>query len=279
MSEPAKRTWKAFIRRWLIFFFLLAIGFVVTMILLENRLVFPLSTAADAWVETPDAGHEDVWFTSADGTKLHGLYYPTATPGDVIVFAHGSGGNISHRCWLAVELRKALNRSVLLFDYPGYGKSEGSPSEAGCYAAGDAAIAWLKSEKKVLPAQMILFGKSLGGGVVTELATRHEHKAVIIVKSFTSVPAVAKKMFPILPTFTLMKNRFESIRKIPLIKTPVFIAHGTADRTIPYSHSEELFAAANEPKELFLMPGEDHNDGLRDNFLIALKGFLDRHSP
>lgn len=244
---------------------------------LENRLVYPGNTAAESWVPCPVADYEDVW-TTADGTKIHGWFFPASPGADVVVLAHGNGGNLSHRSRIAVELRKLLGTAVLLFDYPGYGKSGGSPSEAGCYASGDAMIEWLVKEKNVPKSKLILFGESLGGGVATELAVRHEHKALVLTKTFTSLPAAAKSLFPYLPTHTLMSNRFESIAKLPNVRTPVFVAHGTADRTVPFEHGEELFAVANEPKAFHRMTGQEHNAWFTSDFYAALKAFLDKHA-
>jgi uncharacterized protein len=273
---PRSKRWKRILRRWLILLAALWLGMVVVMKWLENRLVYPGNTAAESWVDCPVNDYEDVWTTSTDGTKIHGWFFPGSGP-DVVVLAHGNGGNLSHRSRIAIELRKTLNASVLLFDYPGYGKSGGSPSEAGCYAAGDAMIEWLAKEKGVPKKRIILFGESLGGGVATELAVRHEHKALVLTKTFTSLPAAAKDLFPILPTQWLMTNRYETIKKLPGIHTPVFIAHGTADRTVPFHHGEALFSAANEPKAFHRMEGQEHNAWFTSDFYRELKSFLERH--
>lgn len=273
-STPPRR-WKRVLRRWLFLLALLWLGTVVVMKWLENRFVYPGNTAVESWVASPVNDYEDVQTASADGTAIHGWYFPGSGP-DVVVLAHGNGGNLTHRSRIAIELRKTLNASVLLFDYPGYGKSGGSPSEEGCYAAGDAAIEWLAKEKGIPKRRIILFGESLGGGVAAELAVRHEHKALVLTKTFTSLPAAAKALFPFLPTNWLMSNRYETIEKLPGIRTPVFIAHGTADRTVPFHHGEQLFAIANEPKAFHRMEGQEHNAWFTSDFYRELKAFLDR---
>lgn len=279
MTEPARppRRWKRFLRRWLILFAVLWFGTVVLMKWLENRFVYPGNTAAESWVACPVDDYEEMQTTSADGTAIHGWFFPASGP-DVVVLAHGNGGNLSHRARIAIELRKTLSTSVLLFDYPGYGKSGGKPSEAGCYAAGDAAIEWLANVKGVPKKNLILFGESLGGGVAAELAVRHEHKALVLTKTFTSLPAAAKDLFPFLPTNWLMSNRFETIKKLPGIRTPVFVAHGTEDRTVPFLHGEALFAAANEPKAFHRMEGQEHNAWFTSDFYTALNSFLEHNA-
>lgn len=273
-GPPAPRRRSLRLIRGVVILAILSLGAVLVMQWLENRFVYPGSTAAESWAACPVDDYEDVWTVSADGTKIHGWYFPGPGP-DVVVLAHGNGGNLSHRATYAIELREVLKASVLLFDYPGYGKSDGRPSESGCTAAGDAMIEWLAREKGIPKNRHILFGESLGGGVAAELATRHEHKALVLTKTFTSLPAAAKVLFPILPTDWLMTNRYETIRKLPSIHTPVFIAHGTADRLVPFHHGEELFAAANEPKAFHRMEGQEHNDRFTPDFYRELKAFLD----
>jgi fermentation-respiration switch protein FrsA (DUF1100 family) len=178
---------------------------------------------------------------------------------------------------VVVALAKALGVSVLIFDYPGYGKSDGRPSEAGCYAAGEAAFTWLTRQ---VPAEnIILFGKSLGGGVATELARRHPHRALVLVKTFTSVPDVAQDIYPWLPARWLARNRFESLRKLSQCNRPVFVAHGDCDSIIPYAHGRRLYDAAHEPKRFLAMPGCNHNDTLPVEFFLELRRFLDQNAP
>lgn len=243
---------------------------------LENSLVYKPYSADQKWEQPPGPDVADVWFTATDGTAIHAWWLPRPTGTGAVLVCHGNAGNLSHGGWLAEEFRTSLGRPVLIFDYPGYGKSGGKPTEAGCYAAGEAALRWLADEQHIPAGRVVLFGESLGGGVATELATRHDHEALVLAKTFTSLPAVAKKMYPWLPTHTLMSNRFDNLSKLPRCKGPVFITHGTMDQLVPFAHGEALFAVANEPKEFCRLTGEDHNDPLGGDFLKAVKGFLDR---
>ncbi|MCI0705757.1 MAG: alpha/beta hydrolase, partial [Planctomycetia bacterium] len=168
---------------------------------------------------------------------------------------------------------------VLLFDYPGYGKNAGKPTEASCYAAGEGAYKWLTDEAKIAPNRIILCGESLGGGTAVELATKHDHRALVLIYTFTSLPAAAKYHFPFLPTYTLMRTRFDNLSKIGRCTRPVFFVHGTADRVVPFSHSEQLFAAANEPKHFVRLEGVDHSMLLGEPFTSELVKFLNQHAP
>ena len=256
------------------------LGTVVVFWFFERRFVFVPSSAEEVWERPVDERSQDVTFTSADGNTIHGRWIPPETPhhGAVLV-TNGNGGNLTHRGRLAADLRKSLGAGVLLFDYPGYGKSTGKPSEQGCYAAGEAAYNWITTEKKIAPGRVILLGESLGGGTAVELATKREHRALVLIYTFTSLPAAAKWHFPFLPTHALMRTRFDNLSKIGRCPRPVFLLHGTADRVVPFEHSERLYAAANEPKHFLRLEGFGHSMLIGDVFTTELAKFLQQHAP
>jgi fermentation-respiration switch protein FrsA (DUF1100 family) len=253
------------------------LGLVIVLLFLENFFLYHPLTAQNSWVEPPDPQVQDIELKSADGSRIHAWWYPREGAQGALLYCHGNAGNLSHRGGMVVGLSRGLGVSVLIFDYPGFGRSDGKPSEASCYAAADSAYDWLK--ERVPPANIILFGKSLGGGVAVELARRRPHRVLVLAKTFTSVPDIAQETFPFLPCQRLVRNRFESIDKIGQCTRPVFIAHGDCDSLIPCSHGEKLFAAANEPKQFLYMPGCDHNDPFSPDFLPKLREFLAAHAP
>src|SRR5262249_14385967 len=132
---------------------------------------------------------------------------------------------------------------------------------------------------KVPPEQVLLYGGSLGGGVAVDLASREPHRALIVVKTFTSIPEMAQTVYPWLPARWLVRNRFDKLEKITRCTPPLFIGHGTADRLVPFKHSQRLFEVAREPKQFLAMAGLDHNDGLSADFFTALRTFLEEVSP
>lgn len=244
--------------------------------LLENFLLFHPLKAGQDWVPPPDDRVEDVSL-GGGGPYLHAWWCPPAgwTPErGVVLFCHGNAGNLSHRGHQVPAWQQATDSAVLLFDYPGYGRCGGSPSEKGCYAAADAAYNWLTHQKEVPPERILLFGESLGGGVAVELATRRPHRALVLLSAFTSVPDMGQQIYPWLPVRWLVRNRFESLEKIGRVEGPVFIAHGTADSIVPYGHGERLFAAAREPKRFLPLEGWDHNDLVRPEFYTTLRDWL-----
>jgi fermentation-respiration switch protein FrsA (DUF1100 family) len=278
--RPPHRTPLRRILRWVVVLVIVYVGIVVVFWFLERPLVFRPNSFQESWREPQDERTEDVSFTSPDGNTIHGWWIPPESPHHgAVLLAHGNGGNLSHRAQVAAELRNTLGAGVLLFDYPGYGKSTGTPSEEGCYASGAAAYAWLTDQRKIPPDRIILCGESLGGGTAVELATKHEHRALVLVFTFTTLPTVAKGRYPFLPTHTLMRTRFDNLSKIGRCHRPVLIIHGTADRSVPFSHSEQLFAAANEPKQFLRLEGNGHDPAILGLHATELAKFLNQHAP
>lgn len=205
---------------------------------------------------------QDVTFRAADGTELNGWFFPGNRESSnqfVVVFCHGNGGNISHR----LDASRALlgtGVAVFVFDYRGYGRSSGRPSEEGTYRDAVAAYEWVRN-KGFSPKNIVAFGESLGGAVSTELALRRPVGGLILVSAFTSVPAVGAELFPWLPVNWLCAIRYDTLSKLPRVNVPVLIMHGRNDTIIPFRHGEALFAAARPPKMFAELPG-DHNDAL-----------------
>lgn len=261
---------------WVLFLIGLYVVVVAVMWSFENSFVYPRSIAADHWEEPPDRAIDEATFPSADGNTIHGWYLPVAESKQVFIICHGNAGNLSMRGKSLLRFNELLGCNVLIFDYPGYGKSTGKPSEAGCYASADAAIHWLRDVKGIPPERVILYGDSLGGGIAVEAALRHPVSALILCKTFTSAPAAAKRRFFWIPVYWLMSNRFDNLSKMPRLRCPVFIASATLDEVVRFEMGKELFDAAPEPKEFMALEGERHNDRLTVEFLLALKAFLAR---
>jgi uncharacterized protein len=234
-------------------------AFVYGLRTLESMMTFHPVRRSET--ETP-AGAETVWFKSADGTRLNGFFFASQSKPEVatIVFFHGNGGNITNVTWLAQRYAKH-GFNVLLFDYRGYGASDGvAGDEAGLYNDGDAAVTFVVNEKKVRPEDIVLYGHSLGTAVAADVASRRNFAAVVLESGFSSASSVAATALPWLPRplHFLGKNRFESARKLTNIKSPILIAHGDPDETIPTSEAHLLFASANEPRKLLIVPGAGH---------------------
>lgn len=280
VAVPPAPTGKRRLVRWLVRLAVIYLGVCLVLMFLENSLLYHPHKDTDSWLPPP-AGLpvEDVWVETPDGTRIHGWYFPKAGATGVLLYCHGNAGNLSHRGPVAPEFMAALGQSILLFDYPGYGKSDGKPSEAGCYAAADAVYDWLTQTKQIPGERIILFGKSLGGGVATDLAVRRPHRAVVLVKAFTSFPDIAQSQVPYLPSRWLVRNKFDNLEKIARCTQPVAVSAGDCDTLIPWWMGEKLFATAQEPKWFYRMAGCGHNDALPPEFLSGLAEFLQRSAP
>lgn len=248
------------------------LGVCLVLLFFENKLVYHPLTASQSWEKFP--GMSDVELVAADGNKLHAWWLPCDGSDTALIYLHGNGGNLSHRGGSCHKLRELLKASILIVDYPGYGKSEGRPSEAGCYAAADAGYDWITKDQKILPENVLIYGASLGGGVAVDLASRKPHRALILVKTFSSLPDVAGFYFPWLPTRLLMRNRFDSVNKIDRCTRPKFFCHGTLDRIVPYASGMRLFEAAPDPKHFCTLIGDDHDDSIAASCYQSLVDFL-----
>jgi fermentation-respiration switch protein FrsA (DUF1100 family) len=173
------------------------------------------------------------------------------------------------------RFRDDLNVSILVFDYQGYGRSCGAPSGLGVLADARAARRWLADRTKVPEKDIVLVGRSLGGGIVVDLAANDGARGLILENTFSSLPDTAASHLPLLPVRALMRTRFDSAAKIPNFHGPLLQTHGDADRVIPFAVGRKLFDAANEPKQFVTARGGDHNDPPSREYLAALDRFIE----
>ena len=202
---------------------------------------------------------EAVTFSAADGVKLSGWYVPQPGAKLTVLFCHGNAGNISHRLEKLLILRDA-GVNVFIFDYRGYGRSEGWPSEQGTYKDALAAYDWLRREKSVAPERLVLQGESLGCAVAIELARQRPVGGLVLESAFASIPEMARAVYPWLPLHLICRIRYDSLSKIGSVKAPLLSLHSREDEIVPFSQAERLFAAAPGPKKLVELRG-DHNGG------------------
>lgn len=253
-------------------------GLIVVLMIFETKFIFHPTTQSQGWREAPTSIHaEDVTWPLPNGNTIHGWWCKPEgwTPDKgAMIYCHGNAGNLSHRAEKIRLFHRSLGKAVLIFDYPGYGKSTGKPNEQGCYDAAEAAFQWLTEQQQVKPESVVIAGTSLGGGVAIELAIRHPHRALLLVSTFTSIPDMASKQFPWLPLKPFIRNRFENLDKIVNCKSPIFFAHGTADTLIPFQMSETLFNSATARKQLYRMTDLNHNDPPDEGFYLAFNSFL-----
>lgn len=237
---------------------LIYLGLGAILYFLQGTLIFGANPTMTTDPGARGWDYEDVRLAVA-GYETHGWYVPLKNHRGVVLFSHGNAGNLSYRLENIAILRN-LGYSVLAYDYGGFGHSTGAPSEERCYA--DIAAMWeyLVSTRDVAPEDILLYGRSLGGGPTTELATRVTPGAVILESTFLSTADVAWDIPVYRPWIWLLSYRFDSGKKIGDVHAPLLILHSPQDEVIPFSQGEALFQRANEPKTFVPIQG-GHNNG------------------
>lgn len=216
---------------------------------------------------------EDTWITSDDGTQIHGWYCPAENPKAVVLYCHGNGGNLAGRASTLQFLQETMGVSVLIFDYRGYGRSNGKATVAGATADARAARTELAKIASVNEADIVLMGRSLGGAIAIQLAADAPPRGLIVESSFSSLRAVASEHFPKL-AWLVAKNKLNSAQAIAEIQCPLLQCHGDADRVISYESGRRLFAAAKNPKRFITLAGIGHNDRPAREYYVAMADFL-----
>jgi len=223
---------------------------------------------------------EDVHFETSDDVGLNGWFFPADTDSSrkhlIYLLCHGNAGNISHRLEHCAALLET-GASVFIFDYRGYGKSQGRPGEEGTYLDAQAAHRWLR-QKGFAAANIIALGESLGGGVASELALRESLGGLVLQSTYTSITDVGAELFPWLPVRWLGSIKYDTRARLPRIKVPLLVMHSREDGLIGFPHAERNFAVANEPKMFWEISG-GHNqflEGDRARYLEGLNKFLTR---
>ncbi|HEY2930115.1 MAG TPA: alpha/beta hydrolase [Acidobacteriota bacterium] len=278
----------------LIVLLLATAGVVWVVMSLEDKFIyFPIRYPEGDWEAVnlqPAVGGigpkiDDCWFRTADGVKLHAWHCSpqknlggtvTTIPAEMtLMWFHGNGGNISHR-YDMIRLLMHLPVNVFIFDYRGYGRSEGAPSEAGLYLDAHAAWEYLTRERKINPLKIVLLGKSLGGVPAIELATHVEPAGLIVQSSFTSVADMGALVLPFIPGF-LIRSRMDSLSRIRSVKCPKLFIHSPADEIVPFRLGRALYEAASQPKQFYEVANAPHNETYAvggEEYLGVLREFI-----
>jgi hypothetical protein len=207
---------------------------------------------------------EDIEFESSDGVKLNGWFIPAEKTEFTVLLCHGNAGNISHRL-ATISILNEVGVNTFIFDYRGFGGSEGKPDEKGTYLDAKAAYTWLTEQKKIPSEKIIIFGRSLGGAVAAHLASTNNPAGVVLESTFTSYIEAGKAIYPYLPIPKFFaKYRYDTLSYIKKIESPVMLIHSTEDELIPFRFAETLYENASEPKRLIEITG-DHNNGFYDS--------------
>jgi fermentation-respiration switch protein FrsA (DUF1100 family) len=242
----------------------------------QEKLVYMPFRKLDGTPANYGLRFEDVVLETEDGVKLHGWFVPAPDEKSVVLFCHGNAGNVSHRLD-TLRLLHGLGLSTFIFDYRGYGRSEGKPSEEGTYRDVDAAWQYLTRERGIPAGRIIVFGRSLGGPIAAWAARKHAPRGLILESTFTSTVDLGKRLYPFLPIGLLARIRYPTAAYVRDVQCPVLVAHSHSDEMIPHDLGRRVFEAAPEPKSFLEFRGS-HNEGFLDSgadYSEGLKTFIE----
>jgi fermentation-respiration switch protein FrsA (DUF1100 family) len=255
-----------------------AVGYlllVILMYMLQSQMIYHPQKSITYTPEDIGLSYENTTFTTADGLSLHGWYIPADKSALTVLYFHGNAGNISGRLQ-TIQLLNNLGLNVFIFDYRGYGKSEGRPSEQGTYKDARAAWNYLTSEKDIDNEHIVIMGRSLGGAVASWLAVQKKPAATILESTFTSAADLGADLYPWLPVRSIIQYNYNTLENVRQIRSPLFMAHSRDDEIVAYHHGKTLFEAANDPKTFVELRGS-HGSGFwetGDKYRTALQKFL-----
>lgn len=243
----------------------------------EWFLFFPTHYPDGDW-EPKGIKFENIWFEADDGTKLHAWYFEHPKPKAVVLYAHGNGGHLAHRAPLMEYLRERLEVSVLIFDYRGYGRSDGVPNVVGILQDARAARSKLSTLASVAESDIVLMGRSLGGAVAADLTRDVTPRALILESTFSSFKDIAEVAAPSL-SWLVPKEKLNSLSALADYSGPLLQSHGNRDATIPFALGQKLYQAAGEPKQFLVIDGGSHNSQQGWEYYAELNRFLDSLQP
>lgn len=240
-----------------------------------NHIEYKMTFHPDREIESlPDEfglEYEDIYFENKNGVALNGWLFLANNAKATLLLFHGNAENVGDRLDY-IRILHDLSINIFVFDYQGYGRSKGSPSESGTYDDALAAYNYLKARKDIDPRFISFFGRSLGGAIAIDLATRVNCHRLIIEGAFSSIKDMAKDMFSFIPLYLVVSNKYDNASKISKINIPKLIIHGTLDETVPFSQGKKLFNVANKPKEFYEIYGAGHND----TYIVDGKPYFER---
>lgn len=260
-----------------------AAGYGIILLLMyffQSKILFHPESEIVATPENIGLQYENVFFRSKDGIGLHGWFVPSDSSDVTVLYIHGNAGNISGRLD-TIQLLHEIGVNVFIFDYRGYGKSGGRPTEKGVYGDAEAAWNYLINERKIPADHLVVMGRSLGGSIAAWLAARKNPIAAVIESTFISAAELGSDLYPWLPVGLLLEHEFNTFENLEKIEAPLFMAHSKDDQVVPYVHGESLFELVKEPKTFVELEGPHASGFLEvgDKYRKELETFLKTHTP
>ncbi len=219
----------------------------IALYLFQSRLIYVPEAAIKTTPAAIGMHYEEVALVASDGVRLAGWYLPLADARGTVLFCHGNAGNISHLLTVAEDAHR-LGLGILLFDYRGYGQSEGTLSEEGTYRDAEAAWNYLVQEAGLAPDQIAIIARSLGGPIAARLARDKAPAALFLEATFTSMSELGQDLYPLFPIGLLARYEYPTLEYLKQVQCPVLISHSRDDELIAFAHGQRLYEAAGEPK-------------------------------
>ena len=250
----------------------LILAYAAFLLLFENKIIFHPSPYPDGYWNPTTLGvpAQDIYFNSEDGVKLHAWFIPAPNADATLLWFHGNAGNLSHRLD-NIQRLKRLNLNIFIFDYRGYGRSEGDPDEKGIYKDSRAAYKQVLAMDGVSVDSLFLFGRSLGGICAVETAMNHPARGLILESVFTNSADMSRTIFPLIPLGWAVRSKLDAVGKVPHLKLAKLFLHGTRDDIVPYDLGRKLFEKAGNPKAFYAIEGAGHND----TYILGGAGYFD----
>ena len=254
------------------------LGFIVYFIILAYVYLFQRTLLYHPSINSYQSDkinfdYEEIFIQNNEGIKLKAwLHEKDLINKKTILFFHGNAGDLSNRNYKLNELAK-FDVNFLILAYRGFSGNEGQPTEQGLYDDAKSALEWIKI-KGVKEKNLILYGESLGTAVTIEVAQNKNLAGIILESPFTSMVELAQKYYPFLPAKFLLKDRYETVKKLKNISSPLLVLHGRLDTIVPFAMGEELFKQVNEPKFKYFIDNDDHMMRYDENLLDEIKKFI-----
>lgn len=260
----------------ILIFFILLLGIWYLLKLFERRNIYFPTRGIEATPREIGLDYKDVFLKTDDGAIINGWFIPAHPARATILFCHGNGGNISHRLE-TISIFHRMGYSVFIFDYRGYGRSKGHISEEGTYRDAVTAYNYLIQRDDVESARVCIFGRSLGGPIAIDLATRVDKGILICESSFTSIMDMAKVAYGIRIPPRFLSYRYDALSKIKKVTIPKLVIHGRGDQMIPFEHGKRLFQAAKPPKQFYQTSGGHNDIYFDDEYWKRVTEFIERY--
>ena len=255
-----------------IFLVILLVYFIITIFLFFYQRKLLYYPGENNYLDDTSLNHQIEKVYISSDQKLVAWYFKKNPKYKTLLFFHGNAGKIDNRIYKLNEFSK-LNINYLIFAYRGFSGNEGNPSEKGLYKDSRAVKYWLNLNN-IQDSEIILYGESLGTAIAVDLAKEFDFSAIILESPFTSMTELAKKYYSFFPVKLLLKDKYETIKKLDKINSPILVMHGAKDNIVPFDMGLKVYENANSPKYNYFNDYDDHMMDYNEDLIKSIKNFI-----